>query len=94
MFWFSQVADITPELAAKAKTMAIVKEAGMWTSYVMAAIGSLLLLIGITLAVRNFDDLDDLDENDESPILNDRQDENETITQQPEANEKTTNEET
>uniref|UniRef100_A0A336LK52 CSON007932 protein n=1 Tax=Culicoides sonorensis TaxID=179676 RepID=A0A336LK52_CULSO len=71
MFWFSQVADITPELAGKAKTMAIVKEAGMWTSYVMAAIGSLLLLIGITLAVRNFDDLENLEENDESPILND-----------------------
>jgi hypothetical protein len=70
MFWFSQVADITPDLAGKAKTMAIVKEAGMWTSYVMAAIGSLLLLIGITLAVRNFDELEDLEENDESRILN------------------------
>lgn len=96
MFWFDQVADITPELAAKAKTMAMVKEAGMWTSYVMAAVGSLLLLIGIMLAVRNIDDLDDLDEDDEAPILNARQVvEDEGTTSQPpsEGSDKTTNDE-
>lgn len=86
MFWFNQVADITPELAAKANTMEMVKEAGMWTSYVLAAVGSTLLLIGIMMAVRNFEDLEDF-ESDESPILNHR--EEGVITQQPEVNEET-----
>ncbi|XP_063702565.1 protein croquemort-like [Culicoides brevitarsis] len=91
MFWFNQVADITPELAAKAGVMETVKVAGMWTSYVLAAIGATLLLVGIKMAVTSFDENDNLrQQDDESPILHDRLEEQSA----PQANEERRNDDT
>lgn len=67
MLWFSEEADISLELAAKSKTMRTLKDDGLWASYILASIGTLLLVIGILLALRGVEEIED--ESDISPII-------------------------
>jgi len=69
MFWFSQVADITEELALKAAVMNEVQTGGMWSAYVLASIGLILLVVGVLIALRS-EPLGGL-EDDDVPILDD-----------------------
>lgn len=67
MFWFSQVADITEDLAKQAGVMNVVREAGVWGSYAVSAVGLLLLVIGIRLALKGDSEMGEDD--DVAPIL-------------------------
>lgn len=70
MFWFTQSADITKELADKAKTIATVKNSGIWASYGLAVSGILFTIIGLWLIIRI--PTDELYEKvEEQPILDD-----------------------
>lgn len=46
MFWFRQVAELTPELASQAKIAVNLPEYGVWFAYVLIGIGGILMVIG------------------------------------------------
>lgn len=47
MFWFRQVAELTPDLASQARLALMLPDIGMWIAYFFAALGGLLVLIGV-----------------------------------------------
>lgn len=51
MFWFRQVAELTPELASQAKIAVMLPDIGVWVAYGFAGIGGVLALLGVYCAV-------------------------------------------
>lgn len=47
MFWFRQVAELTPELADQAKVALMLPSIGMWIAYTLLGIGVFLLSIAV-----------------------------------------------
>lgn len=71
MFWFTQSAAITQELADKTKTINKVKEAGLWASLGLAIFGTVFSVVGIWLMMRQSSDDEFDDSSDSRPILDD-----------------------
>lgn len=46
-FWFTQVADLPEDLADEAKMIYLIQDVGMWTSYTLAGLGSLCVIMGV-----------------------------------------------
>lgn len=53
VLWFYQHADITENLADLAKTLIILPNIGLYTSYGIIALGCLLLIVGSFITVRH-----------------------------------------
>lgn len=63
MFWFRQVAELTPDLASQAKIAVNLPEFGVWFAYLLTGIGVTLMLIGTAcyaLRWRNISDDEEL----------------------------------
>ncbi|CRK93828.1 CLUMA_CG007355, isoform A [Clunio marinus] len=63
MFWFQQVAELSPELASDARLAAMLPDIGLWIAYGLAGLGGVLILVSILCFVyrwrRRSDDYDD-----------------------------------
>lgn len=51
MFWFTQRAALTEELAATARMAILAPDLGLYVAYGVAALGAILLLVGIVLTL-------------------------------------------
>lgn len=51
MFWFRQVAELTPELASEARIAVMIPDIGIWIAYGFAGIGVVLFLLGVYCSV-------------------------------------------
>lgn len=54
MFWFRQVAELTPELADQARIAIMLPEFGVWAAYALAGVGILLTIITVACYVRRW----------------------------------------
>lgn len=52
MFFFRQTAELTPELGSQVKLLLNLSRIGTFTFYGIAAIGALLLSIGVLITIR------------------------------------------
>lgn len=47
MFWFRQVAELSPELAAQARLAVGLTDYGLWFAYALAGVGGLLVILAV-----------------------------------------------
>lgn len=51
MFWFKQVAKLTPELADQAKIAVMLPDIGLWIAFALAGVGGLIVFLGVYCCV-------------------------------------------